>query len=215
MLDSESGSSSSDDADLMDQGDGEDTIITTPQVYRLGNAMTNPFSPSNITSPGTEWMGNYSPAAASLMSFQRARLRSGRTRKSSSSASGRSSIQSSGPASPPLLKSIEHGMGGGFFNKELAKKGIESRRKSLSLGTRELHLSDGGDSGEDGDSKISPKDNISMPATPGMDEKRGVIRRAVTRRGNLLVCSIVRFRMSLSLNSSSQRPRTSHAYVQL
>jgi hypothetical protein len=36
MLDSDSGSSSSDDGDLMDQGDGEDTIITTPQVYKLG-----------------------------------------------------------------------------------------------------------------------------------------------------------------------------------
>ncbi|KAI9869543.1 MAG: hypothetical protein M1830_005409 [Pleopsidium flavum] len=186
MLDSDSGSSSSDDGELMDQVDGEDTIVTTPQVYKLGNAMTNPFAPSNISSPGTEWMGNYSPAAASLMSFQRARIRNGRGRKSSSSASGHSSMQSSGPVSPPLLKSIESGMNGGFLNKELAKRGIESRRESLSIGTKELHLSDGGDSGEDGDSRVSLNDNVTMPATPGMDEKRGVIRRAVTRRGNLL-----------------------------
>jgi len=196
MLDSDSGSSSSDDGDLMDQGDGEDTIITTPQVYKLGNAITNPFAPSNISSPGTEWMGSYSPAAASLMSFQRARLRNGRSRKSSSSASGYSSMQSSGPVSPPLLKSIESGMSGGFVNKELAKKGIESRRESLSLGTNELHLSDGGDSGEDGDFRVSPNDNVTMPATPGMDEKRGVIRRAVTRRGNLLVRLVVKTRLT-------------------
>ena len=190
MLDSDSGSTSSEDDDLMDQGDGEDTTITTPQVYKLGNSLTHPFAPSNISSPGTEWMGYHSPAAASLMSFQRrARLRKGRSKKSSSSISAHSSIQSSGPASPPLLKSIESSMGGGYLNKEGTKTTIGSRRESLSLGTRELHLSDGGDSCDDGDLKISPHDTPAAPATPGMDEKRGVIRRAVTRRGNLLVSS--------------------------
>ena len=189
MLDSESGSTSSDEDDLMDQADAEDTIITTPQVYKLGNSLTNPFPPANISSPGTEWMGYHSPAAASLMSFQRrARLRHGRSKKSSSSISAHSSLHSSGPASPPLLKSIESSMGGGHLNKDGTKTTIGSRRESLSLGTKELHLSDGGDSCDDGDSKVSPRDNPVTPATPGMDEKRGVIRRAVTRRGNLLVC---------------------------
>jgi len=188
MLDSDSGSTSSDEDDLMDQGDGEDTIITTPQVYKLGNSLTNPFAPPSISSPGTEWMGHHSPAAASLMSFQRrARLRNGRSTKSSSSMSAHSSKQSSGPASPPLLKSIENSMGGGYLNKEGTKTTIGSRRESLSIGTKELHLSDGGDSCEDVESKVGPHDNPAIPSTPGMDEKRGVIRRAVTRRGNLLV----------------------------
>lgn len=191
MLDSDSGSTSSDEDDLMDQGDGDDTIITTPQVYKLGNSLTNPFAPPNLSSPGTEWMGYHSPAAASLMSFQRrARLRNGRSKKSSSSVSAHSSLQSSGPASPPLLKSIESSMGGGYLNKEGTKTTISSRRESLSFGTKELHLSDGGDSCEDGEPRVSPHDNPVTPATPGMDEKRGVIRRAVTRRGNLLVRSL-------------------------
>jgi len=191
MLDSDSGSTSSDEDDLMDQVDGEDTIVTTPQVYKLGNSLTNPFAPPNISSPGTEWMGYHSPAAASLMSFQRrARLRNGRSKNSSSSMSAHSSIQSSGPASPPLLKSIESSMGGGSLSKEGTKTTIGSRRESLSLGTKELHLSDGGDSCEDGESKVSPHENPVTPATPSMDEKRGVIRRAVTRRGNLLVRSL-------------------------
>ena len=202
MLDSESGSTSTDDEDLMDQGDAEDTIITTPQVYKLGNSLTNPFPPPNISSPGSEWMGGHSPAAASLMSFQRrARLRNGRSRKSSSSMSGYSSIPSSGQVSPPLLKSIESGTTGGLFNKELAKTGLNSRRESLSLGTKELHLSDGGDSCEDVESRVSQNDNQGIPATPGMDEKRGVIRRAVTRRGNLLVCVLIRTTLAMSLNS--------------
>jgi hypothetical protein len=62
-------------------------------------------------------------------------------------------------------------MSGGFVNKELAKKGIESRRESLSLGTNELHLSDGGDSGEDGDFRVSPNDNVTMPATQAWMKK--------------------------------------------
>ncbi len=191
-MDSDSGSTSSDEDDLMDQGDGEDTIITTPHVYKCGNSLTNPFAPLNISSPGTEWMGGHSPAAASLMSFQRrARLRNGRAKKNTCGVSGRSSTQSSGPVSPPLLNSIESSVSAGYFNKEGKKTGMESRRESLSLGTKELHLSDGGESCEDWDSRVSPKDHQVVPATAGMDEKRGVIRRAVTRRGNLLVSEMV------------------------
>lgn len=78
-------------------------------------------------------------------------------------------------------------MGGGYLNKDGTKTTIGSRRESLSIGTKELHLSDGGDSCEDVEPKVGPHDNPATPSTPGMDEKRGVIRRAVTRRGNLLV----------------------------
>ncbi|KAH0545206.1 hypothetical protein FGG08_000660 [Glutinoglossum americanum] len=189
MLDSDSGASSSDDDELMDPD--EDPIVMTPQAQRAPHlptqtSATNPFG-SVYASPGGDWMGNYSPAAASLMRFQRTRrLRHGRSRKSSSSgtASGSSAIPSPSPGSPPI-KTIEGGSG--YFAKELARKGVESRRESISLGTKELHLSSGGESDEGGMRATRDAPGSGSPAvTPGKDEKRGVIRRPVTRRGSLL-----------------------------
>ncbi|KAI9869247.1 MAG: hypothetical protein M1813_000035 [Trichoglossum hirsutum] len=195
MLDSDSGTSSSDDDELMDPD--EDPIVMTPQAQRAVHSTTqtgiaNPFGPVNA-SPGGDWMGNYSPAAASLMRFQRARrLRHERSRKSSSSgtASGSSAIPSPSPGSPPI-KAVEGVGGSGYFAKELARKGVESRRESISLGTKELHLSSGGESDEGGMNGVKAacdsSGNASSGLTPGKDEKRGVIRRPVTRRGSLLV----------------------------
>jgi hypothetical protein len=190
MLDSDSGSTDSDgDDEAMDHGgEGDDPMMTTPQVYKLGPSLANPFGPAAIASPGGEWLNhpmNYSPAAASLMSFQRARLRNGRSRKSSSS--GNSSLQSPGPLSPPPMKSIES-MNGGYFEQERRRE-IQSRRESLSLGTNDLHLSDAGDSDE-GDEKAvgSSSSSGAIPGTPTADGKqRGVVKRPVTRRSNMLV----------------------------
>lgn len=188
MLDSDSGSTDSDDDEPMEQGEGEgeDSVITTPQVYKLGSTMANPFASGTISSPGQEWMSNYSPAAASLMSFQRARLRAGRSRKSSSSVSGNSSKPSPGPLSPPLLKSIESA-NSGYFSNEWTKRETQSRRESLSLGTHDLHLSDGSDEGEGRPNCNSSSSSGAIPGTPTADGGRPVIKRAVTRRGNLLV----------------------------
>jgi len=190
MLDSESGTSSSDDDELMDPD--EDPIVMTPQMHRAAHSAVlpgvNPLG-SVSASPGGDWMGNYSPAAASLIRFQRRRLRDGRSRKSSSSgtASGSSAIPSPSPGSPPV-KTTEGVSVSGYFAKELARKGVESRRESISLGTKELHLSSGGESDEGG-VKVAHEDAgpVSSAVTPGKDEKRGVIRRPVTRRGSLLV----------------------------
>jgi hypothetical protein len=190
MLDSESGTSSSDDDELMDPD--EDPIVMTPQMHRAAHSAilpgANPFG-SVSASPGVEWMGNYSPAAASLIRFQRRRLRDGRSRKSSSSgtASGSSAMPSPSPGSPPV-KTTEGVSVSGYFAKELARKGVESRRESISLGTKELHLSSGGESDEGG-VKVAHDDAgpVSSAITPGKDEKRGVVRRPVTRRGSLLV----------------------------
>jgi hypothetical protein len=51
---------------------------------------------------------------------------------------------------------------------------VGSRRESLSLFTNDLHISSGNDSGDEA---------TALPQTPG------VVRRPVTRRGNLLVSS--------------------------
>jgi hypothetical protein len=100
--------------------------------------------------------------------MHRARLRKNRSRKSSSSASGYSSMASPGPASPPNGKET------GYFAREAAMRKAGSRRESLSLFANDLHISSGNDSGDEGG---------NMPHTPG------VVRRVVSRRGNLLVCT--------------------------
>jgi hypothetical protein len=190
MLDSDTDSDASEMEDIMRRGDDEDTVHMTPQAGKSTFGLGNPFVSGIISSPGMEMVNPFSPAAANLMSFQRARLRKGRNRKSSSSMSDsrRNSMASPGPSSPPLLKSIESSVRGGFFTKDNTRENIESRRESLSLGTNELHISDGAESEGEG-MRLSPTDalGIPIPVTPTLDERRNVIRRAVTRRGNLLV----------------------------
>lgn len=124
---------------------------------------------------------SFSPAAASLMCFQRARLRKDRSRHSSSS--GNSSKPSPGPLSPPVMKSIEHS-NGNYFQQGLTMQQVQSRRESLSLGTGELHLSDSGDEeAKTSDGKEASGTTTSASST---QSPRGVIRRPVTRRSNLL-----------------------------
>lgn len=162
MLGSEDSSSSSDDIDPMDPEDNDDPMIMTPQAK------------SNIMFPGLgaangAWPSLFSPAAQpNFASMHRARLRKGRSRKSSSSASGHSSMASPGPASPP------NGKADGYFAREAAMRKAGSRRESLSIFANDLHISSGNDSGDEA---------ATLPQTPG------VVRRPVTRRGNLLVGS--------------------------
>lgn len=165
MLGSDS-ESDSDDADLMDPDD-DDPIYATPQVQKLNNpGSVTPFA-MNTASPGTTWSNNFSPAHASLMkNFQRGRFKKERSRKSSSSASGTSAMPSPRTTSPPPLRSIESG---GYF--AWPRLG-SSRRESLAMGTDQLNISSGNDSGDE--------------ATPAQPTTPGVVRRAVTRRGNLL-----------------------------
>ncbi|KAL1596858.1 hypothetical protein SLS59_007599 [Nothophoma quercina] len=162
MLGSEDSSSSSDDIDPLDPDDTDDPMIMTPQAAKTNNMY--PGGPAVNNSP---FANMFSPSGVpNFMSIQRARLRKGRSRKSSSSASGHSSMASpGGPASPP------NGKGEGYFSREAVLRREGSRRESLSLFTNDLHISSGNDSGDEAS---------TMPQTPG------VIRRAVTRRGNLL-----------------------------
>jgi len=186
-MDYNSGSSSSDDDDMIG-AEEEDTIHMTPQAFKSGNGAANPFG-ILAPSPGGDGCGGFVVPAARLMSYQRARLHNGRSRKSSSSTSARSSMHSPGPSSPPLLKSIESFHNGNYFAKDPLKREMSSRRESLSLGTNDMQLSDGEESDSGGPRKASPSDGLIAPTplTPTMDERRNVIRRAVTRRGNMLV----------------------------
>ncbi|KAF2837464.1 hypothetical protein M501DRAFT_986279 [Patellaria atrata CBS 101060] len=169
MLGSDSSTSDSDDADLIDGEENEDPMIMTPHVFRPGNVSSAIGAPT-ISSP-SGWPKNISaaPGTASFV-WQRSRLRKGRSRKSSSSASGHSSMASPGPASPPQARSQENS--GSYFAREIVMKNAGSRRESLTMVTNDLHISSGNDSGDEA--------SAAPPHTPG------VIRRHVVRRGNLL-----------------------------
>ncbi|PYH46464.1 uncharacterized protein BP01DRAFT_390742 [Aspergillus saccharolyticus JOP 1030-1] len=172
MMESDTSSSEEDDEPMIGDRD-EMMIMNTPQAKKFGGGVS-PFAVGNVSSPGSEWMGGYSQAAASLMSFQRARFRKGRSRHSSSSGSSK---QSPGPLSPPIMKSIENPNGGYFA----ARGSVSSRRGSLSLGTRDLRLSDVSDEGEHRAVRAQSPNTSNSEGGP-----LGVVRRAVTRRGSLL-----------------------------
>ena len=190
MMEYESGSSSSDCDAVMDAED-DDTIHMTPQAYNTVNGFMNPFGAPLVNSPGGDGVGEYSPAASKLMSYQRARVKARKNRMSSSSASAHSSMCSPGPSSPPLLRSIESNINGGYFPDDIARKEVNSRRESLSLGTNDMQLSDAEQSEDGGElRRIHSHEDVPIPApvTPSIEERRSVIRRAVTRRTNMLVC---------------------------
>ena len=186
MIDSDAASSSSEEDAVMGQVDDEDTIHGTPQA--LGR---NPFLNRSTSSPSRDSVGPFSPSAASLMSFRHARLHHHKSRKSSSSVSGRSSLTSPAPGSPPLLKSVET-MSHPHGTRTLEQTALDTRRQSLSLGTNQLQISDLM-ALEDAEAQRSPCDPLGLPfPTNSYDERRNVIRKAVTRgRSNLLVSRFV------------------------
>lgn len=183
MMDYDSGGSSSDIDDAMDHIKDDDTLYIAPQISRLSNATTTSFGPTIIPDSGDDGIGGFSPVAANITSFRRARLNRGRSRNGSSSANGLYPMYSSGPGSPPLLKSIESSLSEGCSARD-ASKSIESRWQSLGLA---------GDDVQDGHGvsmlRDSPSDFLGIAAleAPTMGERSKVIRRTVTRRTNMLV----------------------------
>lgn len=192
MMGSESSSEDSDE-DLMDRDDIDESILTTPQV----NKMAAPFGITNA-SPGTGWM--QSPAVSSLMNFQRARLRH-RNLKNSSSSSSMSPVSKS----PPVQRGIDS-MGNAYMGEE-----NHARRESISWAANQLHIS--GSESDESNLKSTLENADGLPVTPGRDGQRGVIRRAVTRRGNMLVCRDPILECA-RLTRSSQRQKDSHAFEQ-
>ncbi|CZS96711.1 uncharacterized protein RCO7_02570 [Rhynchosporium graminicola] len=173
MMMSESSSSSSDEDVLMDADDIDDSILTTPQVNKTNGPFGGPSNPS----PG--WVGP-SPAMNSLMSFARLRSKKGKSRKSSSGSG--TSIVSPTSKSPPIMRNAE--MSNGYFGKEMTSDALKPRRESISWAANQLQIS--GSESEDGALKSTLESTDGLPVTPGREAQRGVIRRAVTRRGNML-----------------------------
>ncbi|KAH7346355.1 hypothetical protein BKA65DRAFT_477562 [Rhexocercosporidium sp. MPI-PUGE-AT-0058] len=177
MMMSESSSSSSDDDVLMDADDIDDSILTTPQV----NKINGPFGAPQ-PSPGNGWVGP-SPAVNSLMNFARLRSQKSKSRKSSSSGSGSgNSMVSPSSKSPPIMRNVD--INSGYFGREMKSEALHARRESISWAANQLHIS--GSESDDGTLKSTLENTDGMPVTPGRDAQRGVIRRAVTRRGNML-----------------------------
>jgi len=197
LMGSDSSSNSDDDDDLMDADDIDDSILTTPQVSKTSSQ----FGLFPQSSPGSGWM-SHSPAVSSLMNFQRARLRHGKSRKSSSSGSG-NSMASPCSKSPPTIRSIES-MNTGYFTRDNPMgDGLQARRESISWAANQLHIS--GSESDDGTLKSALETTDNVPVTPGRDGQRGVIRRAVTRRGNMLVSVLRAFKDE---NSDDGQPKT-------
>ena len=179
MLASDSESSESGDDASMGADDNEDPMLTTPQVRKLQNRNApTPFNAPSTPRSGMALWGSashFSPAQNSLVKtirrtrLQRKGVKGSRKSSSSASGSGYSSMASPRATSPPPLRSIESATNGGYFAWPTAAR---SRRESLALGTDGLHISSGNDSGDEG--------SMTAPPTPG------VVRRPVTRRGNLL-----------------------------
>lgn len=155
-------SSTSEDDDLMDEDMMEDGFITTPQVNKT---TPNPLHPM----VGAPWMPGGSPAVNSLLSFQQRQRPRKQTRKKLRGPLGLGF--SSVIPQPALSKSPPNNL----VPKEM---GEHPRRESISWAANQLHIS-----GSESDDNRQPQvdGSVDSPSRPS------VIKRAVTRRGSLLV----------------------------
>ena len=162
-------SSSSDDDDFMDE-DTDDAYVTTPQVSKS----SMPIGPLG----GAPWMPGGSPAVNSLLSFQQRQRQRKQNRKKK--LRGPIGVGFHSPAGPgPMSRSPPGNLA---IPKEMSSP--HTRRESISWAANQLHIS-----GNDSDDNINRQiDGMDSPSRPG------VIRRPVTRRGNLLV-RITQFRI--------------------
>lgn len=164
-------SSSSDDDDMMDE-DTEEPYLMTPQVVRHNPVGPQPASGFQI--------GSGSPAVNSLLSFQQRQRPRKQQRKKSRAVFGLGFPPT--PSAPSMLiKSPPTNMPS-YGN--MAKETPHARRESISWAANQLNIS--GSESED-----SPKTGVNVDGVlaPGADGQNRVVRRAVTRRSNLLVCT--------------------------
>lgn len=176
-------SNSSDEDDIMDE-DMEEPYETTPQVLR-----NQPFG----LQAGSGWpAGSGSPAVNSLLSFQQRQ----RPRKQSKKK-GRGPLGVGFPPTPsaagmlsksPPTNTISYG------NMAKEMNPSHARRESISWAANNLNI--GGSDSED-----SPKTGVNVDGVlgPGADVQNRVVRRAVTRRSNLLVCDMSRLHLTQAI----------------
>ncbi|KAK3303252.1 D-isomer specific 2-hydroxyacid dehydrogenase [Chaetomium strumarium] len=152
-------SSSSDDDDYMDE-DMDDAYVTTPQV------------PKTAMSGGTAAMGapwpSGSPAVNSLLSFQQRQRQRKPHRRNARRQLG---LGFHSPAAPGIMsRSPPSNLTG---PNDMSP---HARRESISWAANQLHIS----GNESDDSHSRQQEGLDSPLRPS------VVRRAVTRRGNLL-----------------------------
>ncbi|KAK4126849.1 hypothetical protein N657DRAFT_610923 [Parathielavia appendiculata] len=150
-------SSSSDNDDYMDE-DMEEAYVTTPLVQK--NA-----TPGSAAARGAPWIPG-SPMVNNLSSFQQLQRQRKQPKKKPRGALGIGFFASSAPGvlsrSPP--------------NNLVGSNDMSShRRESISWAANQLHIS-----GNDSDDNHRQPDGLDSPLRPS------IVRRAVTRRGNLL-----------------------------
>lgn len=165
-----SSDSSDSDDEMMDE-DMDEPYLLTPQANR------------SIAPSGSGFaLGCSSPAVNSLLSFQQRQ----RPRKQQKKKKARAPLGLGFPSTPTnpsmLSKSPPSNMSPyNSMAKEIASP--HTRRESISWAANQLNIS--GSESED-----SPKPvNVDGVLGPGVDGQNRVVRRAVTRRSNLLVSS--------------------------
>ncbi|KAL1880576.1 hypothetical protein VTK73DRAFT_5381 [Phialemonium thermophilum] len=153
-----SSSSSSDDDDLMDE-DMDEAFLTTPHVSKVDTPMAISSAP---------WIPGVPHDISSLPSFQQRQRPRRQPRHKARGASGAGfnpsmgqSILSRSPPNPTVTKE---------------PASVHARRESISWAANQLHIS-----GSESDENLrSQNETVDSPSRPS------VIKRAVTRRGNLL-----------------------------
>ncbi|TQS34351.1 hypothetical protein Golomagni_05268 [Golovinomyces magnicellulatus] len=166
MMGSDHSESCTDEDDLMD--DVDDTILTTPQVKSFG-CLDQDVS-------GDYWLGQ-SLSPRSPINLHRAGRRSRIKRSLNSGAFNTANISISNSSL-------------GLCNHDIVQESENSvdlrhaRRESAICAANKLRIS--GHETDDGIPKYNFDNFESQPITPSRDLQRGVIRRPVTRRGNML-----------------------------
>ncbi|KAI0434234.1 hypothetical protein F5Y09DRAFT_281942 [Xylaria sp. FL1042] len=154
-------SSSSEEDDCMDD-EMEDAILSTPQVAKSGS--------QNQSIHPVPWLPGGFPATNTPSSF---RVRPRKQPKKKLRGHAALGFNAASPAtlsrSPPTNNLM----------KEM-RDIPNPRRESISWAANQLHIS-----GSENEEKALETGDLS-PITPGKDGVRGVVKRAVTRRGNLL-----------------------------
>lgn len=170
-------SSDSDDEDMMDE-DTDEPYLMTPQANRN--------IPSMSRSGSAIPMGSGSPAVNSLLSFQQ-RQRPRKQHKKKARAPFGMGFPST-PAGPSMLsKSPPTNMSPYNSMAQEMSTTAHARRESISWAANQLNIS-----GSESEDSPKPGVNVDGVLGPGVDGQNRVVRRAVTRRSNLLVCSFFR-----------------------
>lgn len=165
-----SGSSSSSDEDAFMDDEMEDAIMSTPQGAR-NNLQLGNQTPGQITNV-VPWLPDTSPAVSSLSSFRtRPRKHPKRKLRGLLGLGFKPTTPATLSKSPPTNAAKE--------KRDAAMS--HPRRESISWAANQLHISS-----SDVEEKVMDASD-PLSTTPSKDGQRGVVKRVVTRRGNLFV----------------------------